>query len=89
MTLTLDIPEELLIRAETYALAYGKSLDSLLLGMLEESLAELPPPPTMSREARRAYGQAQMRMLAAERGLDWDEMKEAERDQFLLDLSED
>jgi len=40
MTLTLEIPEELLIHAEIYALAYGKSLESLLLEMLEKSLTE-------------------------------------------------
>lgn len=88
MTLTLTIPKELLIRAETYALSHGKNLEELLLGLLENSLAELPPPPQMSREERRAYGNQRMRTLASEQGLNWDLMSEEERDQFIVTILE-
>lgn len=89
MTLTLDIPEELLNRAETYALAYGKSLESLLLSLLENSLSDLPPPPTLSHAEIHAYSNARMRTIAREQWLDWDVMDEEAKDQFLITVIED
>lgn len=38
------------------------------------------------REARLEYAEAQVRRLAAERGLNWDAMSEEEREAFADDL---
>ena len=38
------------------------------------------------REARLAYAETQLRKLCTERGMDWDTMKEDEREAFIDDL---
>ena len=39
-----------------------------------------------NREARIDYAQGQLRQLCTDRGLDWDAMSEAERENFVDDL---
>lgn len=39
-----------------------------------------------NRSARMAYAEKQLQRLAAERGLDWDALSEAEREAFVDDL---
>ncbi len=41
---------------------------------------------TEKRAERRGFAQAQLRRLAAERGLDWDKMTEDQREAFIDDL---
>ena len=50
----------------------------LLLAIAEQAAA--------NREARIDYAEAQLRQLCTDRGLDWDAMTEAERENFVDDL---
>ena len=51
---------------------------ALLLAIAEQAAA--------NQEARIDYSETQLRQLCAERGLDWDAMSEAERENFVDDL---
>ena len=51
---------------------------ALLLAIAEQAAA--------NREARIDRTEAQLRQLCADRGLDWDRMTEAERENFVEDL---
>ena len=51
---------------------------ALLLAIAEQAAA--------NREARIDHAEAQLRQLCADRGLDWDAMTEAERENFVDDL---
>ena len=51
---------------------------ALLLAIAEQAAA--------NREARIDHAKAQLRQLCADRGLDWDAMSEAERENFVDDL---
>ena len=51
---------------------------ALLLAIAEQAAA--------NQEARIDHAEAQLRQLCADRGLDWDAMSEAERENFIDDL---
>lgn len=51
---------------------------ALLLAIAERAAA--------NREARIGYAETQLRQLCTDRGLDWDAMTEAERENFVDDL---
>ena len=51
---------------------------ALLLAIAEQAAA--------NREARIDYAQGQLQQLCTDRGLDWDAMREAERENFVDDL---
>ena len=51
---------------------------ALLLAIAEQTAA--------NREARIDHAEAQLRQLCTDRGLDWDAMTEAERENFVDDL---
>lgn len=85
MTLVLEIPTDLLIQAETLASKQGKSIEDLIITLLEASVVDLPPP-TITEEERRAYGQAKIRQIARQRGLEWDSMDEEAQESFIDDL---
>ncbi len=51
---------------------------ALLLAIAEQA--------AVNREARIDYAETQFRQLCADRGLDWDTMTEAERENFVDDL---
>ncbi len=51
---------------------------ALLLAIAEQAAA--------NQEARIDYAEIQLRQLCADRGLDWDAMSEAERENFIDDL---
>lgn len=82
MTVVLEIPPELLIKAETLASKQGKSIEDLIITLLEASVIDLPPP-TISEAERRAYGQARIRVVAQQRGVDWDAMDEEAQEAFI------
>jgi hypothetical protein len=52
----------------------------------EDVLLMLAREAAAARTERMAYAEAQMRRVCAERGLDWDQMSEQEREDFVDDL---
>jgi hypothetical protein len=82
MTITLELPEPLQQQAEALASARGESVERVALDLLAESLAvhagSLP-----TRTERQTQALIQVRQLAAEHGLDWDQLDEAAREQWI------